>query len=386
MLAMVTRRRGVRPELPHEQRERESRQQPATQERQDQQPGRDGQDVTPARSDPSNARRHTRLISGVSTRFSSTVTRYRTARPSRIATHSTSRIPPILAVVRKRGQHAAASFERDLLVHRRNRVERLAREQPDRPVVAARQPLHDDLDVPVVADDRANDLQAGLRDGRAGPFGRVAQLFQPGGQAGVEDDEQLVRQLLGRLTGEPRIQVLTREIVVAFAGGDEKSQHRAARRAAAERVLRRFGLRRGRGRCRRRGSRNGLGSSRARSHRPSREGRRRRSVVVAVAKDRVSLRAARCSLSIACARTDQRIRSAIRVRTMCRLAVCSRLCNVSCRSLISPESRSRSGMPDRRTFSSRAPSPFDRALQAEGEQRLSCGQARAASGGSETAL
>src|SRR5207342_2557240 len=38
-----------------------------------------------------------------------------------------------------------------------------------------------------------------------------------------------------------------------------------------------------------------------------------------------------------------------------------------------------------RTFSSRAPSPFDRALQAEGGQHLSCGQARAASGGSETA-
>jgi hypothetical protein len=69
-----------------------------------------------------------------------------------------------------------------------------------------------------------------------------AQLRPSGGQARIQHDEELMCQLLGIIALQPRVQVLSRDFVIAPSSSAEKAADRSARCATAQTVLDSGGL------------------------------------------------------------------------------------------------------------------------------------------------
>src|SRR5436190_21923850 len=103
-------------------------------------------------------------------------------------------------------------------------------------MAAAVDTLDDDVERAVARRDAADDVLIGFDRVRERSFRTIAWLAQPRGQAGVEDDVELMRQRRDVAVPLRRIQINTGRVDVALAGRGHEAEERSARRVAAERI------------------------------------------------------------------------------------------------------------------------------------------------------
>ena len=120
-------------------------------------------------------------------------------------------------------ENSVHRYDIDLVIEIRNGRRESCSRTATGPRLTTIHSFDNDVHIAVVAADGSHQLLVGLQRVCEGPLGLVAELIEPGRQAMVEHDEELVGKVGGGFAAKSSVQILGGEFVVTLASGAQRS-------------------------------------------------------------------------------------------------------------------------------------------------------------------